>query len=164
VRRVLFALVATVAGVAWLVTFRVTPHPRPVAAAPGPSLPTPAASETPAPGADPPSAAPTATPTPAPTNRPADGAFSGPVVPTRFGDVQVRIVVKGGRVTDVSTPQMPTDRARSAEITQYVTPVLRSEVIQAQSARIDVISGATYTSEAYAQSLDAALRQDHLGG
>jgi uncharacterized protein with FMN-binding domain len=160
VKRALTALIATVAGVAWLVTFRVTPHARPVAAAPAPSQPAAAASETPAPGAD--TATPTPTPTPAPTNRPANGTFTGPVVSTRFGDVQVRIVVSGGRVTDVTPVQMPTDRARSAEITRYVTPVLHSEAIQAQSARIDIISGATYTSEAYAESLDAALRQDHL--
>ncbi|HEY4026281.1 MAG TPA: FMN-binding protein [Candidatus Dormibacteraeota bacterium] len=159
-KRALTALIATVAGVAWLVTFRVTPHARPVAAAPAPSQPAAAASETPAPGAD--TATPTPTPTPAPTNRPANGTFTGPVVSTRFGDVQVRIVVSGGRVTDVTPVQMPTDRARSAEITRYVTPVLHSEAIQAQSARIDIISGATYTSEAYAESLDAALRQDHL--
>jgi uncharacterized protein with FMN-binding domain len=57
---------------------------------------------------------------------------------------------------------MPNDRARSAEITQYATPVLRTEVIHAQSARIDVISGATFTSEAYAESVYDALRQDHL--
>jgi uncharacterized protein with FMN-binding domain len=76
--------------------------------------------------------------------------------------VQVRISVSGGRVTDVSAIQMPSDRARSEEITQYVTPVLRSEVIQAQSANIDIISGATLTSEAYAESVQDALRQDHL--
>ena len=84
-------------------------------------------------------------------------------MPTRYGDVQVRVRVSGGRVTDVTGVQMPNDRARSAEITQFVAPVLRSEAIQAQSARIDIISGATVTSEAYAESLDDALRQDHLG-
>jgi uncharacterized protein with FMN-binding domain len=155
VKRAITALVATVAGVLWLVTFRVTPHARPVASAPAAQPP---ASEEPV--ADAPA---TPTPTPTPANRPADGTFTGPTVPTRYGDVQVRIAVSGGRLADVSTLRMPDDRARSAEITQYVTPVLRSEAIQAQSARIDIISGATLTSEAYAESLDAALRQDHLG-
>lgn len=154
-KRAVTALIATVAGVIWLVTFRVTPHARPVAAAPGPSQPEPAPPQDTAP--------PSATPTPAPANRVADGSFSGPVVPTRFGDVQVRIAVSGGRLRDVTPLRMPDDRARSAEITQYVTPALREEAIQAQSARIDVISGATFTSEAYAESLDAALQQDHLG-
>ncbi|HEY7199723.1 MAG TPA: FMN-binding protein [Candidatus Dormibacteraeota bacterium] len=160
-KRAITALVATVAGVAWLVTFRVTPHARPVASAPA-SQPPPASQE---PVADAPAPATTPTPTPRPTpaNRPADGSFTGPTVPTRYGDVQVRIAISGGRLADVSVLRMPDDRARSAEITQYVTPVLRSEAIQAQSARIDIISGATFTSEAYAESLDAALRQDHLG-
>jgi len=156
VKRAITAVVATVAGVLWLVTFRVTPHARPVASAPA-NQPPPAQD----PVADAP--APAATPRPTPANRPADGTFTGPTIPTRYGDVQVRIAVSGGRLADVSVLRMPDDRARSAEITQYVTPVLRSEAIQAQSARIDVISGATLTSEAYAESLDAALRQDHLG-
>ncbi|MEA2566066.1 MAG: hypothetical protein QOD49_1243, partial [Actinomycetota bacterium] len=65
----------------------------------------------------------------------------------------------GQRVTDVRAPQLPYDRARSASISQYVAPVLRSEALAAQSAQIDTISGATYTSDAYAQSLQAALTQ-----
>ena len=161
-KRAIGAVVATVVGVIWLVTFRVTPHARPVAAAPPPS---PATSETPssAPAATPsPEATATAAPTPAPTSKAANGSFTGALVPTRFGDVQVRIVVASGRITDVVAVQMPSDRARSAEITQYVTPVLRSEVIRAQNAQIDVISGATFTSEAYAESVNDAMRQDHL--
>jgi len=163
VKRAMAAVAATIAGVAWLVTFRVTPHARPVAAVPPAGQPAPDATATPSQASSPDAAAPTPTPTPVPTNRPANGTFTGADIPTRFGDVQVRIVIVSGRVTDVSTLRMPNDRARSEEITQYVTPVLRSEAIQAQSARIDVISGATFTSEAYAESLDDALRQDHLG-
>jgi uncharacterized protein with FMN-binding domain len=163
VKRAITAVVATIAGVAWLVTYRVTPHPRPVAAAPQAAEPTPAAAPTPAAGATPAATATaTPTPTPVPTNRPANGSFTGALIPTQFGDVQVRVVIASGRVTDVSALQMPSDRARSAEITQYVTPVLHDEVIQAQSAHIDVISGATFTSEAYAESVNDALRQDHL--
>jgi uncharacterized protein with FMN-binding domain len=155
VKRAIAALAATVAGVTWLVTFRVTPHARPVAAAP---------TERPAPApSDAPAATATPAPTPAPTSRPANGSFTGALIPTRFGDVQVRVVIASGRIQDVVAVEMPNDRARSAEITQYVTPALRSEAIRAQSARIDVISGATYTSEAYAESLYDALRQDHLG-
>lgn len=163
-KRAIAALIATVAGVLWMVTFKVTPHARPVAAAPAPAPTDRAApSATPSSASSPVAAAtPTPTPTPSPTNRAANGSFTGADIPTRFGDVQVRIVVTAGRVTDVSAVQMPTDRARSAEITQYVTPVLRSEVIQAQSARIDVISGATFTSEAYAESVNDAMRQDHM--
>lgn len=157
-KRAFAALAATVAGVTWLVTFRVTPHDRPVASAPAPG---PSGSATPQ--APEPSAQATATPAATPASGPAGGTFTGPVVPTRFGDVQVRVTVAGGRVTDISVLRMPDDRVRSAEISRYVTPVLRSEAIQAQSAHIDVISGATYTSEAYAESLEGALQQDHLG-
>ena len=160
-RRAIAALAATIVGVGWLVTFRVTPHARPVAAAPPADRPAPSVSATPSASADT-TTTPTPSPSPTPAPRAANGTFTGMVVSTRFGDIQVRISVSGGRVTDVTALQMPTDRARSAEITQYVTPVLRQEAVQAQNARIDVISGATYTSEAYAQSLDDALRQDHL--
>ena len=69
------------------------------------------------------------------------------------------MVVKGGRITDVQPLQMPTAHARSQMISQYVAPMLRQEVLQAQNAQINLVSGATYTSEAYAQSLQAALDQ-----
>jgi uncharacterized protein with FMN-binding domain len=160
VRRALLAVIATAAGVVWLVTFRVTPHTREVAAAAPPGTP----AATPTPSQTGPTAPPTPTPTPSPTpaNRAANGNFTGQVVSTFYGDVQVRVTIAGGRITDVSALRMPSDRARSAEITQIVTPELRTEAIQAQSARIDIISGATFTSEAYAESLDDALRQDRL--
>jgi uncharacterized protein with FMN-binding domain len=82
---------------------------------------------------------------------------TGPVVSTRYGDVQVQTTVSGGRLTDVQALQLPSDRARSAFISQTAAPMLRDEALQAQSGQIDTISGATYTSEAYAQSLQAAL-------
>ncbi|HXM55411.1 MAG TPA: FMN-binding protein [Candidatus Dormibacteraeota bacterium] len=157
-KRAVTALVATVAGVVWLVTFKVTPHTRAVASAP----PASALPDTPAPSPSATAATSPPSPTPTPAIRVANGTFTGATVPTRFGDVQVRITVSGGKVTDVSGVQMPFDRARSAEITQYVGPILRSEAIRAQNADIDVISGATFTSEAYAESLQDALRQDHL--
>jgi uncharacterized protein with FMN-binding domain len=163
VKRAITVLAATAAGVLWLVTYRVTPNERAVAAAaPPPASPTSA----PAPDTGPssaPAAPATPTPTATPTPRAADGRFTGQVVPTRYGDVQVRITVAGGRLTDVQPVTLPSDRARSAEISQIAGPMLRDEAIQAHSAQIDVISGATYTSEAYAQSVEDALRQDHLG-
>jgi uncharacterized protein with FMN-binding domain len=162
VKRAITVLAATAAGVLWLVTYRVTPHERALAAAsPPPASPT----FTPAPDTGPSAApaAPTPTPTATPTPRAADGRFTGQVVSTRYGDVQVRITVAGGRLTDVQPVTLPSDRARSAEISQIAGPMLRDEAVQAHGAQIDVISGATYTSEAYAQSLEDALRQDHLG-
>jgi uncharacterized protein with FMN-binding domain len=86
----------------------------------------------------------------------------GPVVSTRFGDVQVEVVVASGKVTDVVALELPTGR-RSGQISQYAAPVLRQEALQAQSAKIDLVSGATYTSDAYAQSLQAALDQAGVG-
>lgn len=88
-----------------------------------------------------------------------NGTVTGQVVTTRFGTVQVQITVSGGKVTDVKALQLPNDRIRSMQISQYVGPILRSEALQAQSAQISLISGATFTSEAYAQSLQSALRQ-----
>jgi uncharacterized protein with FMN-binding domain len=75
----------------------------------------------------------------------------------RWGSVQVAVVLRGTTITDISALELPMERARSAYISQTVAPMLRSEVLQAQSANINVISGATFTTEAYAQSLQAAL-------
>jgi uncharacterized protein with FMN-binding domain len=86
----------------------------------------------------------------------------GDVVATQFGDVQVRLVESGGTMTDVQAIQLPFDRQRSQEISQYVEPILHSEALQAKSAQIDLVSGATYTSEAYRESLQSAL--DHAHG
>jgi uncharacterized protein with FMN-binding domain len=87
------------------------------------------------------------------------GRFTGSVVQIPFGNVQVQVTVQGGRITDAQMVQMPTAHARSQMISQYVAPILRQEVLQAQSAQINLVSGATYTSEAYAQSLQAAIDQ-----
>lgn len=85
--------------------------------------------------------------------------ITGPVVTNRYGDVQVRITVTGGRVADVTALQLPHDRDKSRRISGFAGPALRSETLTAQSARIDVVSGATYTSDSYGQSLQAALDQ-----
>jgi uncharacterized protein with FMN-binding domain len=82
---------------------------------------------------------------------------TGPVVSTRWGDVQVSVTLEGGRLTDVTALQLPDGDRRSASISQRVEPVLRSQALTAQGASIDGISGATYTSIAYARSLQAAL-------
>jgi uncharacterized protein with FMN-binding domain len=72
--------------------------------------------------------------------------------------VEVQITVSGGKVTDVVALQLPSG-GRSGRISSYAEPSLHSEALSAQSAQIDGVSGATYTSEAYAQSLQAALDQ-----
>jgi uncharacterized protein with FMN-binding domain len=91
---------------------------------------------------------------------PAQGAaqtIDGPVVNTRFGPVQVEITVDGSQVTEVAALQLPDGDRRSAQISSRVEDTLASQALQAQSASIDGVSGATYTSEAYAESLQAAL-------
>lgn len=85
----------------------------------------------------------------------------GDVVSTRFGDVQVRIIEMAGKITDVQPLQLPFDRRRSDEISKYSAPILHDEALQAQSARIDTVSGATYTSDGYRTSLQSALDRVH---
>ncbi|HEY8759219.1 MAG TPA: FMN-binding protein [Candidatus Limnocylindria bacterium] len=152
-RRALAAFATTVIGVYWVVTFKVSAEPIdvPVVSVPSPRVTT-------APGRAP-------QPTARATNPPATGgaaggtAFTGPTFETPFGPVQVQIALSGGKILDVQALQLPSDRSRSARISQYSAPILRSEAIQAQSARVDIVSGATYTSRAYAQSLASALKQ-----
>lgn len=74
----------------------------------------------------------------------------------RFGPVAATVVIKGKKLAKVSI-SAPEDNARSAFINQQVIPILQQETLQTQSANIDLISGATLTSEAYAESLQAAL-------
>jgi uncharacterized protein with FMN-binding domain len=83
---------------------------------------------------------------------------NGSLVSTRFGDVEVQITVSNGAITDVTAVALPSG-GRSGQISRYVEPILASEALQAQSSAIDIISGATYTSRAYAQSLQSALDQ-----
>ena len=92
---------------------------------------------------------------------PANGTFDGSVVDDRYGSVQVEITVSGGKVTAVTALQLPSG-GRSGMISSYVEPILAQEAITAQSAQIDFVSGATYTSEGFAQSLQSALNQAGL--
>jgi uncharacterized protein with FMN-binding domain len=148
----------TVVGVAWLLNYKVAPHPLSALA---PLSPTQGPNVSPSPSGPAPSVTPSATPSPSPTTL--NGTFTGSDFPNRYGDVQVRVVISNGRITDVQAVQLPTDRAESAYISQQVGPLLRSEALQAQSANIDIVSGATYTSQSYAQSLESALQQAHRG-
>lgn len=86
--------------------------------------------------------------------------YAGPSEDMEWGPVQVSIVVKGKHITDV-TASAPTERSRSAFINEQALPMLRQEVLQAQNASIDLISGATLTSEAYDASLQAAIDRAH---
>ena len=75
----------------------------------------------------------------------------------RYGTVQVRVSLRGTRIAGITALQMPFDRERSAEISQQAEPLLQQEALQAQSAQIDIIGGASYTSQSYAQSLQSVL-------
>lgn len=73
-----------------------------------------------------------------------------------YGTVQVRVTLHGSRVVDVTAVQLPSG-GRSSDIAAYAAPRLRAEVLTAQSAQIDVVSGASYTSDGYARSVQSAL-------
>ena len=79
-----------------------------------------------------------------------------------YGLLDVKVTVSGTRITDVSVPTLEVAEFTSQQICEQAIPMLRSEVLTAQSARIDAVSGATYTSEAYAASLQAALDALHI--
>lgn len=105
----------------------------------------------------------TAAPSPTTSTTGPSGApsrqFTGAAAPTQYGNVQVEITMSGSQMTDVTALQMPSDYARSRQISSYAGPQLRQEALDAQSAQIDTVSGATYTSEGYRQSLQSALDQ-----
>lgn len=163
--RAAVAMFATAAAVVLMISFRTPPTS---AIGTGASLPAqPSASASPGSGSSTSSGGPPAgpqppTPTPSPkANGLKSGTFTGQDYPNQFGDVQVKIVISGGRITDATALQYPTDRARSALISQQALPLLREEVLQAQTANIDILGGATFTTESYAESVQSALDQAH---
>lgn len=173
-KRAVGALITTVLALTLLFSFK-TPDDLPVggtttggtvavgdasAASSGTSSTTGSAVATPAPTTG------TAAPTPADTASSAttagtykDGTATGAVISTRFGDVQVEVTISGGAISDVTALQLPDRDRRSQSIASAAAPILREEALTAQSASIDLLSGATYTSEAYAESLQSALDQ-----
>lgn len=87
--------------------------------------------------------------------------YTGTAEQNQYGTVQATLVVTGNKITDVLITA-PQDNGRSAYINSQAVPILRSETLQAQSANINGVSGATYTSESYIGSLQAALAAAHL--
>jgi uncharacterized protein with FMN-binding domain len=86
-----------------------------------------------------------------------DGTYTGSVADAQWGYVQVKAIIQQGKITDVPFLQYPNDRNRSVNINAYADHQLTSEAIQAQSANVDIITGATDSSEAFIQSLSDAL-------
>lgn len=88
-----------------------------------------------------------------------DGTYTGGAANTRYGAVQVQITVSGGVITDVQVPQYPNSNREDQQINARALPTLIAETTQAQSAQIDMVSGATYTSQGYMASLQSAIDQ-----
>ncbi|MGW3414026.1 FMN-binding protein [Streptomyces sp. NPDC000888] len=141
-RRVVLATAATVSGVVLLLSLK--PHSTPAVALPSSSGSGSTGSS---------SSSGTGTTT---------GTLTGTAVQTRYGPVQVRVTLKSGKITDVTAVTYPQDNPRDQQINSYAIPQLKREAITAQSANVDTVSGATYTSDGYRQSLQSAL--DSAGG
>jgi len=104
-----------------------------------------------------------ATSTPAEPAAPAaSGTYTGAAAATRFGNVQVQITVAAGTITDVTALQLTNHDQRSVSISNRAAPVLRQQVLAAQSANVQGVSGATYTTDGYLTSLQSALDQAGL--
>jgi uncharacterized protein with FMN-binding domain len=98
---------------------------------------------------------------PAPVNNGAykNGTYTGKVADAYYGNIQVQAVISGGRLTDVIFLQYPNDNRTSQYINSQADPMLKQEAIQAQSAKVDIISGASASSDAFQVSLADALNQ-----
>ncbi|HEY2669178.1 MAG TPA: FMN-binding protein [Rugosimonospora sp.] len=157
-RRIALAMVGTAGAVVLLFSYRTSTHGSAVGAAGAP------------PGIVKPAATGTGSARPAPSATDSGGpansgtlTVNGTTVDNGYGPVQVQVQVSDGKIVDVTTLALPQD-GHSDRINSYAVPQLRQEVLQAQSAHIDAVSGATDTSMAYTQSLQAALNAAHLGG
>jgi uncharacterized protein with FMN-binding domain len=135
-RRAPMVLTATAAGLAAVLGFH--PHARPLASA-GAQAPTAIA--------------------PAPAGGGTAKQITGADSPNQYGDVQVQVTTSGGKITQVTAVRLPTGDGRSQEISSFAGPQLAQQALAAQSANIDGVSGATYTSESYRASLQSALDQ-----
>jgi hypothetical protein len=89
---------------------------------------------------------------------------TGGAADTPFGPVQVQITVANGKIASVKTVQVPMESSRDQRINTQAVPILNQEAVSAQSAHIDSVSGATYTSEGYISSLQSAIDAAHLSG
>jgi uncharacterized protein with FMN-binding domain len=154
-RRIAIAAAATVSIVVLLFSYRTSTDQTPVAAGRplgGGTQPT--RTTGPATPASPGSTA-------SPSSTGGSGTFTGGAADTRYGPVQVQITVAGGKITDAQAVQYPQESGRDVRINSAAVPELNQETLQAQSAQIDTVSGATYTSEGYQQSLQSAIDAAH---
>ena len=94
--------------------------------------------------------------------RATSSTVTGSVAQTQWGPVQVQLTIKGGTITKVSVLRYPSGNGTDQQINSYALPILVQETVHAQSANIDMVSGATVTSGGYLQSLQSALDQANL--
>lgn len=92
----------------------------------------------------------------------ADRTYTGSSITTRFGPVQVAVTISDGEITDVTAVRLTDRDGKSVQISNRAAPILRDEVLASQSANVSNVSGATYTSAGYLQSLQSALDQAGL--
>lgn len=166
-KKIVYGILATLSGLVLLFSYRtslgqaVPTDVQPAQAAPSVATPhsaaTPSASTTPTASASA-SASPSGA-APAATSGLTDGTFTGSATNTRYGPVQVQITVTGGKIVDVQAVEYPTDNSRDRQINERAIPQLVSETLNAQSADIHFVSGATYTSQGYLDSLQSAIDQ-----
>lgn len=90
-----------------------------------------------------------------------NGTYTGSVADAFYGNIQVQAIISSGKISDVNFLQYPNDRNTSIMINTQAMPYLKQEAIQAQSANVDIVSGASDTSQAFQQSLQSALSQAH---
>lgn len=90
-----------------------------------------------------------------------DGTYTGSVADAFYGNIQVQVTISSGKISDVQFLQYPNDRNTSIMINQQAMPYLKQEAIQSQSANVDIVSGATDSSQAFIQSMQSALAQAH---
>jgi uncharacterized protein with FMN-binding domain len=168
-KRTILSITATVLGLVALLSFK-TPDTQAsgAQALPSAALPAGGATAPPAPTTSARSGPPTApspatatpsptTSAPAPTSAAAARTVLGPAVQTQYGVVQVKITLSGSTITNAGFAQLTADDRRSADINAQAAPILLQQTLSAQSAKIDGVSGASYTSQGYEQSLQSAL-------
>src|SRR3954469_5837005 len=134
-RRAALAILSTIAGLVLLLTFKTSPASVDSTAAPRGAI---------SPGGS-------------GSTSSSSTTVTGDAADTRYGPVQVRITMSNGAVTAVEATEYPTHDRRDQEINSYAIPQLNEEATSARSADIDMVSGATYTSEGYISSLQSAL-------
>jgi uncharacterized protein with FMN-binding domain len=151
-KRIVIALLSTISGLVLLFSYPTSTN-KSVTADAAPVAGTGTTTGAAATGA---AAAPSAA---APAAAAKSGTFTGATAQTRWGPVQVQIVVANGKITSANAVRYPNGNGNDAQINAYAIPQLNSEAVAASSAKIDMISGATVTSGGYLQSLQNAIDQ-----